>query len=110
MSAQRAPAWAGAATGLESAERSCLLARTVVFLGNVQHLPAQEAPQPSSRLAETSARGCDHQCLSLSDARETFSRAELSKARPVLLKKRMHTFTDTKIWDLGLLNELVPRF
>lgn len=51
--------------------------------------------------------------FSIGDPRETFSRAELSKILPVLLKKRMHTFTDTKIWDLGLgvlLNELVPRF
>lgn len=51
--------------------------------------------------------------FSVGDPRESFSRAELSKILPVLLKKRMHTFTDTKIWDLGLgvlLNELVPRF
>lgn len=47
------------------------------------------------------------------DPRETFSRAELSETHPVLLKKRMHTFTATKIWELGLgvpLNERVPRF
>lgn len=102
MDVQHAPAWAGAACGRSwgpgagNSRAKLPSHKDCGFLGNVQ--PKRHC-SPAVAWQKPQPKAVRSGFFSVDDPRETFSRAELSKILPVLLKKRTHTFTDTKIWE-----------